>query len=47
MGVAERMDGGPGGAVQIAIGLEAVVDDDAPFRAFRHRAAFVAGAVEG
>ena len=43
MGVAERMGErsgeGSGETVQLAVGLEAVVDDDAPFEAFRHLAA--------
>ena len=44
VGVAERMGGGPVGAVQLAVGFETVMDDDAPFEAFRHRAAFGADA---
>ena len=42
--VAERM--GPRSAVQIAIGLETVIDDAAAFEAFRHRATLGAGAVK-
>jgi hypothetical protein len=37
---------GPRSAVQIAIGLEALMDDDAAFEAFRHRATLGAGAVK-
>lgn len=46
MSVAEPMGWGRPRAVQIAVRLEAVVDDDATFEAFRHFAALVADAVE-
>ena len=46
MGVAERMDRRLRRRPELGVGFEAVVDDDAPFEAFGHRAAPVAGAVE-
>ena len=46
MSAAERMSGRLGETVQLAVRFEAVVDDDAPFEAFGHLAALVAGAVE-
>ena len=46
MGVAERMDRRLRRRPELGVGFEAVVDDDAPFEAFGHRAAPGAGAVE-
>ena len=46
MGVAERMDRGLRRRPELAIGFEAVVDDDASFEAFGHLAALAGGAVE-